>query len=103
MPKLLLACVFLFAFFCLLCGPSLFVAIRLRRRGDARALPALRGLWLAQLILACGLIFAAEYAGDRFGWTNPIGYVLAIVIGVGIGGAALFGLWRLLLRSYAAR
>jgi hypothetical protein len=40
------------------------------------------------------LIFVA----DGVGLQNPLGVVLAIVVAVGLGGAALFGLWRLMLR-----
>jgi hypothetical protein len=99
MPKLILACLSIAAFFCLLCGPSLFVAIRLRRRGDMGALRSLRGLWLAQLILVGVLIFIA----DELGLRNPVGCVLAIIFGVSLLGAAAFGFWRLVLRLAARR
>jgi hypothetical protein len=59
-------------------------------RGCA-ALRPLRFVWLAQLVLASVLIFMA----DEHRLRNPAGAMLAIVFGVSLGGAALFGLWRL--------
>jgi hypothetical protein len=94
MPKLILSCAVLALLFCLLCGPVLYVALRFRRGGDGAALRPLRYVWLAQLSLASVLIFVA----DGIGLQNPLGVVLAIVVAVGLGGAALFGLWRLMLR-----
>jgi hypothetical protein len=94
MPKLILSCAVLALLFCLLCGPVLYVALRFRRGGDSTALRPLRYVWLAQLSLASVLIFVA----DGVGLQNPLGVVLAIVVAVGLGGAALFGLWRLMLR-----
>jgi hypothetical protein len=94
MPKLILACAVLALVFCLLCGPVLYVALRFRRVGDAAALRPLRLVWLAQLVLAAVLIFIADGLGLR----NPLGWVVAIVLGVSLAGAAVFGLWRLLLR-----
>jgi hypothetical protein len=98
MPKLILSCAVLALLFCLLCGPVLYVALRFRRGGDVAALRPLRAVWLAQLALAAVLIFVADGIGLR----NPLGVMLAIVIGTSLGGAALFGLWRLTLR-FAAR
>jgi hypothetical protein len=80
--------------FCLLCGPVLYVALRFRRGGDAAALRPLRQVWLAQLALAAILIFVADGIGLR----NPLGVVLAIILAVSLGGAAVFGLWRLVAR-----
>jgi hypothetical protein len=97
MPKLILTCAVLALLFCLLCGPVLYVALRFRRGGDAAALRPLRTVWLAQLALAGVLIFVA----DGIGLHNPLGVVLAIVCAVSLGGAALFGLWRLMLRLVA--
>ncbi|CAH0151401.1 hypothetical protein SRABI118_00524 [Massilia sp. Bi118] len=94
MPKLILTVAVLALLFCLLCGPVLYVALRFRRGGDAAALRPLRYVWMAQLALACVLIFVA----DSIGFTNPLGMVLAIVCAVSLGGAALFGAWRLVLR-----
>jgi hypothetical protein len=94
MPKLILSCAVLALLFCLLCGPVLYVALQFRRGGDSAALRPLRYVWLAQLSLASVLIFVA----DGVGLQNPLGVVLAIVVAVGLGGAALFGLWRLMLR-----
>jgi hypothetical protein len=94
MPKLILTLAVLALLFCLLCGPVLYVALRFRRGGDAAALRPLRYVWMAQLALACVLIFVA----DSIGFTNPLGIVLAIVFAVSLGGAALFGSWRLVLR-----
>jgi hypothetical protein len=98
MPKLILTCAVLALLFCLLCGPVLYVALRFRRGGDAAALRPLRYVWLAQLALASGLILMA----DQIGLRNPLGVVLAIVLAVGLGGAVLFGLWRL-VRRFALR
>jgi hypothetical protein len=98
MPKLLFTCAVLALLFCLLCGPVLYVALRFRRGGDAAALRPLRAVWLAQQALACVLVFVADSIGLR----NPLGYVVAIVFAVSLGGALLFGAWRLILR-FAAR
>jgi uncharacterized membrane protein len=94
MPKLILTCAVLALLFCLLCGPVSYVAFRFWQGGDAAALRPLRVVWLAQLAIAAGLIFMAEEIGLR----NPIGYVLAIILAVSLAGAAVFGLWRLMLR-----
>jgi hypothetical protein len=94
MPKLLLTCAVLALLFCLLCGPVLYVALRFRRRGDAAALRPLRHVWLAQLALAAVLIFVADGIGLR----NPLGVMLAVISAVSLGGAALFGVWRLAVR-----
>jgi uncharacterized membrane-anchored protein YitT (DUF2179 family) len=93
MPKLILTCAILGVLFCALWGPSLFVALRLHRRGDWAAVRALRLLWPLQLVLAAGLMFAADAAGV----SNPIGYGIVIIIGVSIAGAAAFAAWRLVL------
>jgi hypothetical protein len=94
MPKLILACAVLALVFCLLCGPVLYVALRFRRGGDGAALRPLRYVWLAQLGLASVLIFVA----DGIGLLNPLGVVLAIIVAVSLGGAAMFGLWRMVVR-----
>jgi hypothetical protein len=47
--------------------------------------------------LACALVFAADSLGLR----NPIGCVVAAVFAVSLGGAALYGVWRLLARAGA--
>lgn len=99
MPKLILTGVILCALFCALWGPSFLVARRLQRQGDWAALRALRLLWPAQLVLAAGLIFAADAAGVA----NPAGYSIAIIIAVSVTGAAAFGAWRLLLRQLERR
>jgi len=93
MPKLILTCAILGVLFCTLWGPSLFVALRLHRRGDWAAMRALRVLWPLQLVLAAALVFAADAAGV----SNPVGCGVVIVIGVGIAGAAAFAAWRLVL------
>jgi len=93
MPKLILTCAILGVLFCTLWGPSLFVALRLHRRGDWAAVRALRLLWPVQLVLAAGLIFAADAAG----LANPVGYSIAIIVGVSIAGAGAFAAWRLVL------
>ena len=90
MPRLILALLALAVLFCLLCGPVTWVASRLWLRGDLGAFRPLRGVWIAQVALACGLVFAA----DSVGLPNPMGYVVAIVLAVSLGGAGLFGVWR---------
>jgi hypothetical protein len=97
MPRLIASCAVLALLFCLLCGPVLYVALRLRRGGDLMALPLLRFVWLAQLVVAAVLIFIA----DELDLRNPVGCVLAIILGVSLLGAAVFGLWRLALRLAA--
>lgn len=94
MPRLILTCLVLAILFCLLCGPVTYTALRLWRRGDLGAFKPLRVVWVAQVVLASGLIFAADSVGLR----NPIGYVIAIVVAVSATGAILFGAWRLMLR-----
>lgn len=99
MPKLILTGVILCALFCALWGPSFFVARRLQRQGDWAALRALRLLWPAQLVLAAGLIFAADAAG----LANPAGYSIAIILAVSVTGAAAFGAWRLVMQRLSRR
>jgi hypothetical protein len=91
MPRLILALLALAVLFCLLCGPVTWVALRLWRRGDPGAFRPLRAVWIAQVALASGLILAADSLGLR----NPIGYVVATVLAVSVGGAGLFGVWRM--------
>jgi len=97
MPRLILALLALAVLFCLLCGPVTWVALRLWRRGDVNALRPLRAVWIGQVALACALVFAADSAGPA----NPMGWVVAIVLAVSLGGAALYGVWRLLMRVAA--
>ncbi|WP_075794525.1 hypothetical protein [Massilia putida] len=94
MPRLILALLALALLFCLLCGPVTWVALRLWRRGDPGAFRPLRAVWIAQVALACALVFAADSAG----LTNPVGWMVAIVLAVSLGGAALFAAWRLMVR-----
>jgi hypothetical protein len=94
MPRLILALLALAVLFCLLCGPVTWVALRLWRRGDLGAFRPLRGVWIAQVALACGLVFALDSVGFHFGLRNPVGCVVAIVFAVSLGGAGLFGVWR---------
>jgi hypothetical protein len=95
MPRLILALLALAVLFFLLCGPVTYVALRLWRRGDLGAFRPLRAVWIAQVALACALVFAADSLGLR----NPMGCVVAIVLAVSLGGAALYGVWRLLTRA----
>jgi hypothetical protein len=97
MPRLILTLLALALLFCLLCGPVTWVALRLWKRGDLGAFRPLRAVWGAQVALACALVFAA----DSFGMANPMGVIVAIVLAVSLGGAALYGLWRLLARAGA--
>jgi len=92
MPRLILSLFAIAILFCLLCGPVTYVALRLWRRGDLGAFRPLRIVWFGQVALACGLVFAV----DSVGLHNPMGYMVAIVLAVSLGGAALFGVWRLL-------
>jgi hypothetical protein len=94
MLKLILTLAVLALLFCLLCGPVLYVALRFRRGGDIAALRPLRFVWLAQVALASVLVFVADGMDLR----NPLGYTLAIIVAVSLGGATMFGLWRLVLR-----
>jgi hypothetical protein len=97
MPRLILALLVLAVLFCLLCGPVTYVALRLWQRGDLGAFRPLRGVWVGQVALACALVFAADSLGLR----NPLGYMVASVLAVSLGGAALYGVWRLLTRARA--
>ena len=92
MPRLILTLLALAVLFCLLCGPVTWVALRLWKRGDLDAFRPLRAVWIAQVALASALIFAA----DSLGLTNPMGWMVAIVFAVSLGGAALFALWRMM-------
>lgn len=94
LPRLIATCLVLAFLFALLGGPSLYVALRLRRRGDRAALRPLRVIWLAQVLLASVLILAADAAG--FG--NPIAYVFAILFGVSLLGVVVLVAWRFALR-----
>jgi hypothetical protein len=97
MPRLILALLFVAVLFVLLCGPVLAVALRLRRRGDGGALRPIRAVWLVQVVVAGGLVFAA----DRMEMRNPAGWVAAVIAGVGLGGAGLYAAWRLARRMFA--
>jgi hypothetical protein len=97
MPRLILTLLALAILFCLLCGPVTWVALRLWKRGDLEAFRPLRAVWIAQVALASGLVFAA----DNLGLANPMGWMVAIVLATSLGGAALYGLWRLLTRAPA--
>lgn len=90
MPKLVLSLLFLALLSVLLCGPVLYVALRLRRRGDAAALRPLRAVWLAQLVVAAVLMSGADLAGVA----HLQNWLAAILLGVSLAGAAAFWLWR---------
>lgn len=92
MQRLILACFALLILFCVLCGPAWYVALRLWKRGDLDAFRPLRGVWVGQVVLACGLVFGI----DAIGLHEPAAWMVATVLGVSLGGAALFGGWRLL-------
>jgi hypothetical protein len=94
MPRLILTLLALAVLFCLLCGPVTWVALRLWRRGDLGACRPLRAVWIAQVALVCALVFAA----DSVGAANPMGWMVAIVLAVSLGGAALFAAWRVMVR-----
>ena len=97
MPRLILTLLALAVLFCLLCGPVTWVALRLWKGGDLEAFRPLRAMWIAQVALASALVFGA----DSLGLANPMGSMVAIVFAVSLGGAALYGLWRLLTRAAA--
>ncbi len=97
MPRLILTLLALAVLFCLLCGPVTWVALRLWKRGDLEAFRPLRAVWIAQVALASALVFAA----DSLGLANPMGWMVVIVLAVSLGGAALYGIWRLLTRAPA--
>ena len=90
MPRLILTLLALAVLFCLLCGPVTWVALRLWKRGDLEAFRPLRAVWIAQVALACGLVFVI----DSIGMPNPVGGMVAVVLAVSVGGAVLYGLWR---------
>jgi hypothetical protein len=95
MPRLILTCLVLAVLFCLLCGPVTYVAWRWWQRGDGGALRPLRAVWVGQVLLVCGLVFAADSIGLR----NPVGWIVAIVLAISLGGAAVFGAWRLVRQA----
>jgi hypothetical protein len=99
MPRLILSCLALALLFCLLCGPVAYVALRLWRRGDLNAFRPLRVVWIVQVVLASALLFGV----DSIGLSNPVGGMVGAFLAVSLGGAACFGLWRLLLRTVARR
>jgi hypothetical protein len=99
MPRLILTLLALAVLFCLLCGPVTWVALRLWRRGDLGAFRPLRAVWIAQVALVCGLVFAADSVGSA----NPVGWMVAILLAVSLGGAALFAAWRALVRATVRR
>ncbi|WP_413672628.1 hypothetical protein ACEN9H_26240 [Massilia cellulosiltytica] len=95
MPRLILTLLALAVLFCLLCGPVTWVALRLWKRGDLEAFRPLRAVWIAQVALASALVFGA----DSLGLANPMGWMVALVFAVSLGGAALFALWRMMARA----
>jgi hypothetical protein len=95
MPRLILTLLALAVLFCLLCGPVAWVALRLWKRGDLDAFRPLRAVWIAQVALASALVFGA----DSLGLANPMGWMVALVFAVSLGGAALFALWRMMARA----
>ncbi len=66
--------------------PSLFVLAFGRRRPFAQVVRRTWPLWVLQPIAATALIYLADAAG----LTNPAGYVLAICMAIGGGGALVF-------------
>ncbi|SDF59290.1 hypothetical protein SAMN05428966_117102 [Massilia sp. PDC64] len=98
MPRLILTLLALAVLFCLLCGPVTWVALRLWKRGDLEAFRPLRAVWIGQVALACGLVFALDSYGSGLGLRNPMGCMVAIMFAVSLGGAALFALWRMTVR-----
>jgi hypothetical protein len=99
MPRLILSLLAIAVLFCLLCGPVTWVALRLWRRGDLGAFRPVRSVWIAQVALACALMFAADSAG----LPNPVGWMVAIVLAVSLGGAVLFATWRAVVRVAVRR
>lgn len=97
MPRLILSLFAIALLFALLCGPVTWVALRLWQRGDLGAFRPLRAVWVAQVALASALVFAA----DSVGLSNPMGGIVAVVLAVSLGGAGVYGAWRLLTRAAA--
>jgi len=96
MPRLLLAAIFLLALFVVLCGPVFAVALRFKRAGDRGVMRPLPRVWLAQIVIAGSLVFAA----DAGGLANPGGWMAAVFAGVSLAGAAVFAAWRLARRRF---
>jgi hypothetical protein len=90
MPKLVQSLVFLALLSAVLCGPVLYVALRLRRAGDTASLRPLRSVWLAQAVVAALLMGAADLAEPA----HLQQWLLAILLAVSLGGAAAFWTWR---------
>jgi hypothetical protein len=64
-------------------GPTVFLTLRNRRRGDTVPLGRLSGVLFAELLAASVLVAIADLIGLR----NPGGYVLATAVLVGAAGA----------------
>lgn len=73
---------------CILWLPAWSAALLLRGMGVPQPLRVLRVVMPAQLLIAAGLIWAA----DAIGLTHPAGYSLAILLLTSIAGAAI--VWR---------
>lgn len=97
MPRLILSLLAIAVLFALLCGPVTWVALRLWKRGDLGAFRPLRAVWVAQVALASALVFAA----DSIGLSNPMGGIVAVVLAVSLGGAGVYGAWRLVTHAAA--
>jgi hypothetical protein len=88
--KLLFAGVLIAVLLALLWYPSLMVARTLQRNGNVQAMPSLRTLWPAQLLVAACAFVAVEAAEVA----NPAGYFVAIGAAVSVGGALALWVWR---------
>ncbi|GGY81358.1 hypothetical protein ACFFTM_07500 [Pseudoduganella plicata] len=95
--KLLHALILIAAFLCIVWGPSVMVARRLRRRGDDSAMRALRFVLPAQLIVVLSLAVGAELLEA----SNPAALLVAVVAAtsaLGAGMLMLVAAWARLRR-----
>lgn len=67
-------------------GPTVFVVIRKRKRGEVVQIRRLSGVLISELLIASIIVVVADLIGLR----NPGGYILATTIVVGAAGAYTF-------------
>ncbi|WEF30972.1 hypothetical protein [Pseudoduganella chitinolytica] len=95
--KLLHALILLAAFLCIVWGPAVVIARRLRRRGDDSAMRALRFVLPAQLIVVLCLAVGAELLEAA----NPAALLVVVVAATSALGALalmLVAAWRRMRR-----
>jgi hypothetical protein len=90
MSNILFAIAFFGAMFTILAatlwGPTVFLLIRKRKRGEIVPLGQFSGVLVSELLIASIIVVVADLIGLR----NPGGYVLATAIVVGAAGAYAF-------------